>query len=149
MRITTFTLPSGGAFTAVDSDGTFGGVVPTSQPGATPVNQVNATATFNYPAAATTQLSVSVAGPAPGGPYVTAPATVTVNPGEPSISIPITFVSAPPARSQPVTLSIEATVVSASASFQAQEQPVTAAPALTIRPARPPGEVAAAEAPAT
>jgi uncharacterized protein DUF6519 len=133
LRITNLTLPSGGAFTAVDSDGTFTGVVPTSQPGATPVTQVNATATFNYPAAATTELSVSIAGPA-AGPYVTAPAAVTVSPGAPSVTIPITFVSAPPAGSPPVTINIEATVVPASTSFQSQEQPVTATPALRLTP---------------
>jgi hypothetical protein len=149
LRITNLTLPSGGAFTAVDTDGTFTGVVPTGQSGATPVTEVNATATFNYAAAVTTELSVSVAGPASAGPYVTAPATVTVAAGSSSATIPLTFLGAPPARSKPVTINIEAAVVSPSAYFQRQEQPVTSVPPLTLSPPAPPGVIAADEPPAT
>ena len=138
LGIRSLTLPSGGAFTAVVGTavvgraGTFAGVVPTGSTGVAPVTEVNATATLTYPAAAATQLSVSVAGPASGPDYVTAPATVTVSPGMSSVAIPITFSGAPPARGRPVTLNIEAAMVSPSAYFQEQEQPVTAA--LTLSP---------------
>jgi hypothetical protein len=147
LRITTLTLPDKGAFTAVDTDGTFTGVVPTDSTGVTPVTVVNATATFNYPAAATTQLSVSVTGPAPAPQYVTAPATVTVSPGMPSVPIPLTFSGAPAARTKPITYNIQATVDSPSPYFQSQEQPATAT--LTLSPAGPRGVVAATEPPAT
>ncbi len=136
LGIRSLTLPSGAAFTAVvGANRTFAGVVPTGSTGVTPVTEVDATATFNYPAAATTQLSVSVAGPSSGAQYVTAPATVTIMPGESSVAIPLTFSGGPPARSQPVTFNIEATMVSPSAYFQEQEQPVTSIPALTLSPA--------------
>jgi Family of unknown function (DUF6519) len=150
LRITNLTLPSGGAFTAIaDAKGNFTGVVPTGSTGVAPVTEVNATATFNYAAAVTTELSVSVAGPAPAGPYVTAPATVTVTPGSSSATIPLTFSGAPRARSKPVTINIEATMVSPSAYFQGQEQPVAGVPVLTLSPPAPPVKAAPAKSPAT
>jgi hypothetical protein len=148
LAIRSLTLPSGGAFTAaVGARGDFTGVVPTGSTGVAPVTEVNATATFNYPAAAATQLSVSVAGPKSASAYVSAPATVTVMPGDPSVAIPITFSGAPPARGKSLTFNIEATMISPSAYFQEQEQPVTATPALTLSPAGPTHPVSAVQPP--
>jgi Family of unknown function (DUF6519) len=149
LGIRNLTLPAGGAFTAVVAGRTFTGVVPTGSAGATPVTEVEATATFTYPAAAAAQLTVSVTGNPAGATYVSAPETVAISPGSTSVPIPITFSGAPPAGSAPITFTVQATMVSPSAYFQDQEQPATLVPALTLSPAAPPRPVRAPKPPAT
>jgi hypothetical protein len=134
LQAVSLTLPYAGAFTGmVDANRTFLGVVPTGSPaGTTPVKEVGATVTLSYPAALTTELSVSVV----PGPYVSAPATVLIHAGQSSVTVPLTFSGTPVGSTEPAAVStISAAVLPASTSFQT---PQPATNSLTLSPATVP-----------
>jgi hypothetical protein len=143
LQAVTLTLPSGGHFTGeIDANRNFLGVVATGSPaGTVPVTEVDATVTLNYPAALAAELSVSIVpGSGDTGSYLSVPATVRINAGQSSVTVPLTFSGTPiqtPAGGQPAsTWTINATVLAASTIFQNQE--TTATNSLVLTPATPP-----------
>jgi len=109
------TPSSGSTFTTVaDSGGNFTGVVPAGSTGATPVTETGVTATLSYAAVVSSTLSVTISSSNPSVTVVSAPATVAIAPAQSSVTIPVTFSGNMPAGTAPSTITIGATVVSAS-----------------------------------
>ena len=133
LTATALTPTSGSAFTTVaDSGGNFTGVVPTGSTGVTPVTEAEVTATLLYPAVVNSTLSVTIS-TSPPVTVVSAPATVAIAPAQSSVTIPLTFSGNLPAGTPPATITIDATVVSAS------EQIPNAPPATTTVTLSAPG----------
>jgi Family of unknown function (DUF6519) len=125
LQATALQSSSGSAFTtAADNNDNFTGVVPAGSTGATPVKEVDVTASLSYAAVISGTLTVSVSSNPSVGDIVSAPSTVAISPPQSSVTIPVTFSGNLPAGTSSTVITISAAVTTASEEFQQ--------PALTI-----------------